>query len=102
MRKIFLLMWACYALMQAANGQNYTVSATPPPTDIDAQISFALSDIDLSPVTSGILKDKTTLMGHPYLFGCPARTPSPLRGAPTRLQIIQYLLSHGWQAVVHT
>lgn len=55
--------------MSMASGQNYTVSATPPPTNIDAQIAFALSDIDLTPVTSGILKDKTTLMGHPYLFG---------------------------------
>ena len=64
MKRITLLfVWACCMYAYTTHGQTLEIE-TDDQSTIEARIEYALSSLDLSPVTTHILKDRTVPMGR--------------------------------------
>jgi len=68
MKKILFVVWACYVYTSTITAQDFTYDLDVP-QNVEAQIESALSSLDMSPVTSGILQGRTLTMGSPDLWG---------------------------------
>jgi len=74
MKRLLLVVWACYAPTFLTYGQNLTLTGGV--DDPIAAVQHVLSNIDQSPVTSHVLLDKTLPVGRVSEYGATALSDS--------------------------